>query len=135
MTMPAQTNLQDHDPESNWYAYDLELRTPPPMASNASSMSNGMGGGSNGGHSNHSMNGNGARKRRWEETASPVQGFNELNWEPELLEDISMNVTPDMGFITPDFQTNGDGTISMSASDEVEEIPRTKMISGCIPCL
>lgn len=98
--------------DSSWYSgVDLEWRTtPPPMSS-----SNGS-----------------SRKRTWEErAATPVQ---ELGYSTAWAGNgVDMSVTPDFGPPT-EFSSNG-SSITMPAEDEVEEIPRTKMQTGCIPCL
>lgn len=134
MTVPAETNMNDQqESDGSWYGFDLELRTPPPTSSNGGTSSNG-----------YSMNGNGAvnghtsRKRTYEEAATPVQETLDAAWEDslELLEDIGTNVTPQMGFITPDFSQNEDGTVTFaSTGNSIEGAPRTKMQTGCIPCL
>ena len=134
MTMSAETNMRDQDSDSSWYGYDLELRTPPPMSSNGSMSSNGNGMlNGNGVNGHHGTNGT-SRKRSYEEAATPVQEVQEPMWDDsdlELLNEIGVNVTPSMGFITPEFSQNGDGTISLGSDD----VQRTKMQTGCIPCL
>lgn len=138
MTVPAETNMHDQqEPEDSWYGFDLELRTPPPMFGNGSTGANG-----------HSMmNGNGAvngfnsRKRTYDEAATPVQETLDAAWQDslDLLEDMGMNgmeMTSQMGFITPEFSQNEDGSVTLrSSEDSIEEIQRTKMQTGCIPCL
>lgn len=137
MTMPAETNMRDQESESSWYGYDLELRTPPPMSSGDSMSSNGNGVlNGNGVNGHHGVNGN-SRKRSYEESATPVQEVREPLWDDsdlELLNEIGVNVTPSMGFITPEFSQNGDGSISLG-SDDMAGLQRTKMQTGCIPCL
>lgn len=99
--------------ESSWYTgVDLEWRTTPPPASTS--------------------NGNG-RKRTWEERATtPIQEHvvDPTAWSNSTLD---LSVTPDFGAPSA-FSSNG-SSMTMAAEDDVEEIPRTKMQTGCIPCL
>lgn len=150
MSTMTQTNMHDQqESDGSWYGFDLELRTPPPMSSNGSSGSNGHSM-SNG---NGATNGYGSRKRTFDEAATPVQESLDVDWDGnlDLLEDMGMNglngtngmngmngmnMEPQMGFITPDFSQNEDGSVTFRASeDPIEEVPRTKMQTGCIPCL
>lgn len=135
MTLPAETNMHDQqESDGSWYGFDLELRTPPPMSSSGGSGSNGH----NMMNGNGDVNGQNSRKRTYDEAATPVQETLDGAWEDslDLLEDIGMNVTPQMGFITPEFSQNEDGSVTFrSSSDSIEGGPRTKMQTGCIPCL
>lgn len=108
--------------ESTWFTgVDLEWRTPPPTHRN---------GHTNGGH-----------KRTWEDAATPVQDEADPLWNNgglELLPELVTNVTTELfgsNEITS-HDSSQNGGISLDAvDDDVEEIPRTKMQTGCIPCL
>ena len=104
--------------------------------------SNGSSGNGINGHGmtngNGAMNGHNSRKRTFDEAATPVQETLDVTWDDslDLLDDMGMNVEPQMGFITPDFSQNEDGSVTFrSSEDSIEEISRTKMQTGCIPCL
>lgn len=104
--------------DGSWYTgVDLEWRTTPPPPTS----------GSNG----SSSNGN-SRKRTWDERAStPVQEVvDPAVWTNNGLD---LSVTPEFGAPTG-FSSNG-SSVTLAAEDDVEEIPRTKMQTGCIPCL
>ncbi|CZT14528.1 uncharacterized protein RCC_00505 [Ramularia collo-cygni] len=98
--------------ESSWYTgIDLEWRTTPPPTSSSNGSS---------------------RKRTWEErAATPVQEHGDPTvWTDHALDS---SVTPELGVPTT-FSSNGSST-TLAGEDDVEEIPRTKMQTGCIPCL
>lgn len=118
---------------NGWHGYNLELRTPPPTHSNGSTTSSSDDVAS----AAASANGHRSRKRGWEEVATPVHDFQSTAWPDsfDAMTDASMSTLSGVGFVTPDFSQNGDGSITFDAGDGVEEIPRTKMQTGCIPCL
>lgn len=99
--------------QSTWYTgVELEWRTPP--STNSSS---------------------GSRKRSWEETASPVnppldsQRFEEIPWSSDL--DLLDSIDLPHDFITPATSSNG----GQSSTNGLEGARRTRMQTGCIPCL
>lgn len=110
MIGPAMRDKSELD--NSWYSgVDLEWRmTPPPTC------------GSNGT----------SRKRTWEQrAATPVQELGEsTSWTNNGL---SLSVTPEFG-VPAAFSSNR-SSVTMAAEDDVEEVPRTKMQTGCIPCL
>lgn len=134
MTVPVHTTLAgEEELENGWYGFDLELRTPPPTYSNGSSSSGGNIHGLNGSNT-HNM----SRKRGWDEVATPVPEFADPTaWEDtfDLMGSSDMSSFSGTGFVTPAFTQTEDGSITLDGSDFVEEIPRTKMQTGCIPCL
>lgn len=99
--------------ESSWYTgVELEWRTTPPPTTGS--------------------NGN-SRKRTWEDrAATPVQEqiLDQTAWNNSSLDS---SVTPDIG-VRAALSSNA-SSMTMAAEDDVEEIPRTKMQTGCIPCL
>ena len=136
MTVPVESDMRGKEAgSSDWYTgVDLEWRPSPPPSSHTS-QTNGHGHhGSNGGSISSSSNGvNGSRKRSWEDAATPVQDATpDVNWN------IDLGLLPDHD-ITPPFGTishNGSSSVTLDNSEDgVEEIPRTKMQTGCIPCL
>ncbi|KXS95507.1 hypothetical protein AC578_4617 [Pseudocercospora eumusae] len=99
----------------SWIGVDLEWRTPPPPGHR-----NGKGSGSGV---------NGSRKRTWEDAATPINQTEHLYWDQADLE-LLPRLTPDIA------SQHSNGSIHMHNGDEVvEEIPRIKMQTGCIPCL
>lgn len=129
----ANNMMYEEEQENGWYG-NLELRTPPPMSSNASDSSHTLNGSTNGMNGHTTTNGTNSRKRSWGEVATPTAEVQAPLWDDiESLETLGVNLEPSMGFVTPEFSQNGDGSISIEPADE--EIPRTKMQTGCIPCL
>ncbi|EGP86619.1 uncharacterized protein MYCGRDRAFT_110011 [Zymoseptoria tritici IPO323] len=97
---------------SNWYSgVDLQWRTPPPPQMQAPS----------------------GRKRAWEEVVTPVEGEIVRHDSRMDMQVQRRNVAPGFG-VTPPLSPNGTH-VSTETEDNVEEIPRNKMQTGCIPCL
>lgn len=73
------------------------------------------------------------RKRTWDARATtPVQELaNGGAWSNNGSSELS--VTPEFGAPTG-FSSNAT-SVTLAGDDDVEEIPRTKMQTGCIPCL
>lgn len=121
VTEPLQT-IEMRDKEAEWVGVDLEWRTPPRPS-----------------HINH--NGIiGSRKRTWEDAKTPVRESIDQNWDqdPELvfLPDLDSGLVPAAFDLTPAISSqHGDSSHLVANGDHVEEIPRTKMQTGCIPCL
>ncbi|KAM3414149.1 hypothetical protein BST61_g10807 [Cercospora zeina] len=110
MTVPAAPPVRDQARRHAWYAgVDLQWRTPPPMH----------------------VHGNGSRKRPWEEVATPVQETAPaVAWSNGF--EVQQRPTPPLDGAPR--HASQDGAAS-GTDDHVEEIPRTKMQTGCIPCL
>lgn len=126
MTVPVETNMRDQEADS-WVGVDLEWRTPPPPSHNTNTTTYG------------SANGfNGSRKRAWDDVATPEhERLPDMNWDPELelLPVFDSNTTSATFDNTPALSLeHGNGALP-ALDDDVEEIPRTKMQTGCIPCL
>lgn len=139
MTVPAESNVRDKEGDHAWYTgVDLQWRSPPPTHSNGNGMNGGHGTVGTNGSVSYGMNGtsgaNGSRKRAWEEVATPVhENAPSANWSNGF--DFQRH-TPPFDAATNYSSRNGASSTTLdSAEDDVEEIPRTKMQTGCIPCL
>jgi hypothetical protein len=119
--MPSvQNELREKERDSSsWYTgVDLQWRTPPPM-----STSNGRVGG---------------RKRAWEEIVTPPLEQASVERSGRMMD---MQVRPHQatvvsgGFGVTEPPSYNGSLLTGETEDDVEEIPRTKMQTGCIPCL
>ncbi|GIZ48626.1 hypothetical protein CKM354_001167800 [Cercospora kikuchii] len=139
MTVPAESNVRDKEGDHAWYTgVDLQWRSPPPTHSNGNGMNGGHGTVGTNGSVSYGMNGtsgaNGSRKRAWEEVATPVhENAPSANWSNGFE---FQRHTPPFDAATNYSSRNGASSTTLdNAEDDVEEIPRTKMQTGCIPCL
>lgn len=142
MTMPVESDMGDKEAGSGWYTgVDLEWR-PSPQPSSTSpapplpplppTYTSDYGQ-----HGNSGISGNGAngsRKRRWVEAASPRQdATSDVSWDRDLESLPTLNMTTPFGASSS--RNVGTSATLDNSEDGVEEIPRTKMQTGCIPCL
>jgi hypothetical protein len=146
MIVPVESDMREKEAGSSWYSgVDLEWRPsppipprpPPPPPPPPPPHANGHGHGhghhaSNGSKSSHGVNG--SRKRSWEDATTPGRDA-----MPPATWNTDWELRPD-SHISPPFSvsTVHSGNTGMtwdSSEDGVEEIRRTKMQTGCIPCL
>lgn len=77
---------------------------------------------------------NPAKKRAWDEVTTPTTNNEVAQWNGVVR--LDNYATSSAGFYTPAVSQNTNGSFAGVAKEEVvEEIPRTKMQTGCIPCL